>query len=165
MTVIADSVKVESRDYIIFFVNGKMQRVVGDAAFLPLSDYLRYQLNACGTKVVCAEGDCGACTVMLARPLDGLADDFQYKTVNSCIQYLFQLDCTSVITVEGMLEDGRLNAVQQAMVECHGAQCGYCTPGSHFAWCRVRANTEKRQLSTLPGQSFCSLSDTFFKFG
>ena len=129
MTVIADSVNVESRDYIIFFVNGKMQRVAGDAAFLPLSDYLRYKLNACGTKVVCAEGDCGACTVMLGRPLEGHADDFQYKTVNSCIQYLFQLDCTSVITVEGMLEDGRLNAVQEAMVKCHGAQCGYCTPG------------------------------------
>jgi xanthine dehydrogenase small subunit len=129
MTVMADSVKVESRDYIVFFINGKMQRVASDAVFLPLSDYLRYQLNACGTKVVCAEGDCGACTVMLGRPLDGHADVFQYKTVNSCIQYLFQLDCTSVITVEGMLEDGRLNAVQEAMVECHGAQCGYCTPG------------------------------------
>ncbi|MDR3615220.1 MAG: FAD binding domain-containing protein [Candidatus Obscuribacterales bacterium] len=129
MTVIAGSVKVESRDYIVFFVNGKMQRVAGDAAFLPLSDYLRGHLNACGTKVVCAEGDCGACTVMLGRPLDGRADDFEYKTVNSCIQYLFQLDCTSVITVEGMLEDGKLNAVQEAMVECHGAQCGYCTPG------------------------------------
>jgi len=129
MTGIADSVKVESRDYIVFFINGIMQRVTGDAVFLPLSDYLRYELNACGTKVVCAEGDCGACTVMLGRPLDEQADDFQYKTVNSCIQYLLQLDCTSIITIEGMLEDGKLNAVQEAMVECHGAQCGYCTPG------------------------------------
>jgi xanthine dehydrogenase small subunit len=115
-----------TRDYILLYVNGKEHRVRDENAFLPLSDYLRYELGACGTKVVCAEGDCGACSVLIGK-LSG--NELRYKTLNGCIQYMFQLDCSHVITVEGLADNGILNPVQQTMVDCHGAQCGYCTPG------------------------------------
>jgi xanthine dehydrogenase small subunit len=115
-----------TRDYILLYVNGKEHRVRGESAFLPLSDYLRYELGACGTKVVCAEGDCGACSVLVGK---SAGNELQYKTLNGCIQYMFQLDCAHVITVEGLADNGVLNPVQQTMVDCHGAQCGYCTPG------------------------------------
>lgn len=114
------------RDHLVFYVNGKEQHVAGSQAFMPLSSYLRYVKQATGTKVVCEEGDCGACTVLLGRLDDG---QISYKPVNSCIQFLYQLDCSHIVTVEGLKVDGRLNAVQESMVDCHGAQCGYCTPG------------------------------------
>lgn len=99
---------------------------------MPLSDYLRYELCAVGTKVVCAEGDCGACTVLLGRVQE---ETLCYKPVNSCIQYLYQLDGCHIVTVEGLKLDGEPNAVQEAMMACHGAQCGYCTPGFVVTMC------------------------------
>jgi xanthine dehydrogenase small subunit len=122
------------RDYILLYINGREHKVSGDKAFIPVTDYLRYDLSLCGTKVVCAEGDCGACTVMIGR-VEG--EDLQYKPINSCIQYIFQLDCSHVVTVEGLKLNGKLNPVQEAMVECHGAQCGYCTPGFIVAMCSM----------------------------
>ncbi|MBY0358691.1 MAG: FAD binding domain-containing protein [Candidatus Obscuribacterales bacterium] len=120
------------RDYLLFYVNGKEYRVSGQDAFQPLSSFLRYKLDATGTKVVCEEGDCGACTILSGRIKDG---ELQYKPVNSCIQYLYQLDLAHIVTVEGLTPKGELNPVQQAMVNCHGAQCGYCTPGFIVAMC------------------------------
>lgn len=122
------------RDYILLYINGREHRVGGEKAFVPVTDYLRYDLGLCGTKVVCAEGDCGACTVMLGR-VDG--NELVYKPINACIQYVFQLDCSHVVTVEGLKVNGKLNPVQEAMVECHGAQCGYCTPGFVVAMCSM----------------------------
>lgn len=112
------------RDHIQLSINGREHRVGGASAFKTLSNYLRYDVCATGTKIVCEEGDCGACTVLVRR---SAAEPF--APVNSCIQSLTQLDGMSVVTVEGLRRDGELNAVQQAMVTCHGAQCGYCTPG------------------------------------
>ncbi len=129
-----------TRDYILLYVNGKEYRVRGENAFLPLTDYLRYELAACGTKVVCAEGDCGACSVLLGK---ASGNELKYKTVNGCIQYMFQLDCAHIITVEGLAENGVLNPIQQAMVECHGAQCGYCTPGFVVALSGLLENCNK----------------------
>jgi xanthine dehydrogenase small subunit len=114
------------RTHIVFFINGREQRVGGPQVFTTLSQYLRYDLGATGTKIVCEEGDCGACTVLVGRVENG---DFVYRAVNSCIQALAQLDGTSVITVEGLRVAGALNGVQESMVASHGAQCGYCTPG------------------------------------
>ncbi len=114
------------RDHLVFYINGKEQRVSGSQAFMPLSSYLRYVKQATGTKVVCEEGDCGACTVLIGR-LKG--EEVSYKPLNSCIQFLYQLDCSHIVTVEGLKVDGQLNAIQESMVDCHGAQCGYCTPG------------------------------------
>ena len=120
------------RRQLFLYINGKAHWIERKDAFLPLSDYLRYQLQLTGTKVVCAEGDCGACTILLGR-LDG--DELRYQAVNSCIQFMYQLDCTHIITIEGLNENGKLNPVQEAMVQCHGAQCGYCTPGIVVALC------------------------------
>lgn len=115
------------RDHVLFYVNGKPRAAAGDMAFVPLSDYLRKHDGLTGTKVVCAEGDCGSCSVLIGRPSDGA---MKYSTVTSCLQRVFQLDGAHVITVEGLVEpDGSPNAIQRSMAKCHGAQCGYCTPG------------------------------------
>ncbi len=102
------------RDYILLYINGQEQRINGAQAFQPASDYLRLDLGKCGTKVVCAEGDCGACSVIIGR-LDGSKDSsgqkLDYVPVNSCIQYLYQLDCSHLITVEGLKVEGQLNPV------------------------------------------------------
>jgi xanthine dehydrogenase small subunit len=107
------------RDYIALTINGREHKVRGAAAFATLSNYLRRELGATGTKIVCEEGDCGACTVLVRR------GDGDFLPVNSCIQSVAQLDGTSIVTVEGL----GLNAVQRSMIAHHGAQCGYCTPG------------------------------------
>jgi len=114
------------RDTILLHINGELHRVGGERAFETLARYLRYGEGATGTKIVCEEGDCGACTVLVGRR-EG--DAFRYLAVNSCIQFLFQLDGTHVVTVEGLSMNGDLTPMQEAMVRCHGAQCGYCTPG------------------------------------
>lgn len=119
------------RDHLLLYVNGKRYEIGGRRAFQTLADFLRYDLRLSGTKVVCAEGDCGSCTVFIGRL--GLSDvatqPLTYRTVTSCIQSLAQLDGTHVVTIEGLAEDGQLNAVQEALVRCQGSQCGFCTPG------------------------------------
>jgi xanthine dehydrogenase small subunit len=114
------------RDRIRFYLNGRPIEVGGDDLFLTLSDFLRRRQGLTGTKVVCAEGDCGSCTVLIGRP-EG--DSIKYLAVTSCIQILFQLDAAHVITVEGLRDGTGLNPIQQAMVSCQGTQCGFCTPG------------------------------------
>ncbi|MEE3123967.1 MAG: 2Fe-2S iron-sulfur cluster-binding protein, partial [SAR324 cluster bacterium] len=114
------------RDSLIFYVNGMRQEVRGESVFRTLSDFLRKELGLTGTKVVCAEGDCGSCTVLLGRFQKGR---WNYDGVDCCIQYLFQIDGMHVITVEALSEGGVLHPIQQAMVEHFGSQCGYCTPG------------------------------------
>jgi len=112
------------RDHIRLLINGREHTVRGRDIFTTLSNYLRYDFGATGTKIVCEEGDCGACSVLMRWSRD---DDF--AVVNSCIQSIFQLDGASIVTVEGLKKDGKLTPVQESMVACHGAQCGYCTPG------------------------------------
>ncbi|WP_417767618.1 xanthine dehydrogenase small subunit [Stappia sp.] len=89
-------------------------------------DYLRLRRGLVGTKEGCGEGDCGACTVAIGRLVEGR---LVYQPVNSCIQFLGMLDGAELVTVEDLAQDGRLHPVQQAMVDCHGSQCGFCTPG------------------------------------
>ncbi|HKR66798.1 MAG TPA: FAD binding domain-containing protein [Thermoanaerobaculia bacterium] len=127
------------RDYLLLHINGQPHRIGAADAFQTLSRYLRYDLRKTGTKIVCEEGDCGACTVLIGRRENG---DLRYRPINSCIQFLFQLDCAHVVTVEGLAKGGELTPVQDAMVRCHGAQCGYCTPGFITAMAGMFEHTE-----------------------
>lgn len=119
------------RDRLVFYVNDSRHEVRGEAAALTLSDFLRHGHGGprlTGTKIACAEGDCGACTVLVGRPNEA-GDGFTYQTIDACIAFVYQLDRAHVVTVEGLGEGERLSPVQDAMVDCHGSQCGFCTPG------------------------------------
>ncbi len=115
-------------DHILIWLNDRRHEVRGRDAFLSLSDYLRRVHGLIGTKIVCSEGDCGACTVLIGRA-DADGSRLVYRPIDSCIQFIFQLDGTHVVTVEGLGDETEPSAVQQAMIECHGSQCGFCTPG------------------------------------
>ena len=114
------------RGEIRFLRRGKVVKLANPSPTLTLLDYLRLTERATGTKEGCAEGDCGACTVVLRR-LHG--ETITYQPVNACIMFPAQADGAEIITVEDLAKDGELHPVQQAMVDLHGSQCGFCTPG------------------------------------
>ncbi len=92
-----------------------------------LLEVLREDLGACGTKEGCGEGDCGACTVVIGEP-EGAG--LRFRAINSCIRLAHSVDGLALWTVEDLSEpDGTLHPAQEAMVQCHGSQCGFCTPG------------------------------------
>ena len=112
---------------IRFFYRGETRTVSDVSPTRTILQHLREDLHCTGAKEGCAEGDCGACTVVIGE-LKG--DAVELKTVNSCIQFMPALDGKALFTVEDLKQpDGTLHPVQQAMVECHGSQCGFCTPG------------------------------------
>jgi aerobic carbon-monoxide dehydrogenase small subunit len=98
-------------------VNGET-RTIETHAMARLLDVLRFDLELTGAKEGCGEGECGACSVLLNGDL-----------VNSCLIPMAQADGADIETVESLASDDRLHAVQQAFLECGGAQCGMCTPG------------------------------------
>jgi xanthine dehydrogenase small subunit len=92
-----------------------------------LLEVLREDLHCTGTKEGCGEGDCGACTVVVGEPQ---GDSLQYRAINSCIRLAHSIDGMALWTVEDLADaQQRPHPVQQAMVQCHGSQCGFCTPG------------------------------------
>ena len=107
-----------------------------------LLEVLREDLHQTGTKEGCGEGDCGACTVVLGQLLGG---KLQTRAVNSCIKLAHSVDGMALWTVEDLAaSDGRLHPAQEALVQCHGSQCGFCTPGfvmSMAALCEQAGNT------------------------
>lgn len=108
-------------------VNNVPVELAEAAADLTLLQYLRSQQNLMGTKEGCASGDCGACTVLVGRRG---ADTMAYTAVNACICPLGSLQDCHIVTVEGLAAAPQeMHPVQVAMVECHGSQCGFCTPG------------------------------------
>lgn len=101
-----------------------LNQVAPDATLL---DYLRLQKRLTGSKEGCGEGDCGACSVLVGRLCDG---ELVYESMNACIRFVASLNATHVVTVEHVrAKSGALHPVQQAMVDQHGSQCGFCTPG------------------------------------
>ena len=113
---------------IRFYFRGAVQEIHHAAPTRTVLQHLREDLHCTGTKEGCAEGDCGACTVVVGSL--NAAGQLEMKAVNSCIQFAPTLDGKALFTVEDMQQpDGALHPVQQAMVECHGSQCGFCTPG------------------------------------
>jgi len=109
-----------------FLLNGDPVEVDGVSPQATLLEWLREVRGLTGTKEGCAEGDCGACTVVVAeRAAAGLS----WKPVNACIRLLPALDGKAVFTVEGLKDGDAAHPVQHALVACHGSQCGFCTPG------------------------------------
>ncbi|NPT59231.1 (2Fe-2S)-binding protein [Paraburkholderia elongata] len=102
---------------IYLSVNGTRHEVHCEPRKL-LSDALREDCRLTGTHVGCEHGVCGACTVLI----DG-------RPARSCLAYAVQMDEVQITTIEAVAQDGRLSPLQQAMHECHGLQCGFCTPG------------------------------------
>ena len=114
-------------DSIRFILNGEDIALTDVGPTETLLDFLRLKRRLMGTKEGCAEGDCGACTVLVGRLVDG---KLIYESVNACIRFMGSLHATHVVTVEHLAgRDGALHPVQQALVDCHGSQCGFCTPG------------------------------------
>ena len=113
------------RDYIALYINGKKHEVRGSDIFLPLSRYLREILGLVGTKIVCSEGDCGACSILVSTS----SDDPEFLSVNSCISPVYGNDGRHIVTIEGLPQDGKLHPIQDAFVKKNGAQCGFCSPG------------------------------------
>ena len=128
-----------------FHLNGDRVDVTDVAPTTTLLDWLRIEKGLTGTKEGCNEGDCGACTVMVT-------DETGPKALNACILFLPQLQGKSVTTVEGLkLPDGALHPVQQAMVDQHGSQCGFCTPGFVMSMATAQITGEADHDLTLAG--------------
>ena len=119
------------RDTVRLILAGQVEAIQDCAPTRTVLEFLREDKGLTGTKEGCAEGDCGACTVVVGELYK---DGIRYRAVNSCIQFLATLDGKQLLTVEDLSGKGEsglpeLHAVQKAMVEQHGSQCGYCTPG------------------------------------
>jgi xanthine dehydrogenase small subunit len=118
---------VDIRKTIRFLLNHQTVELDAVRPGDTLLDFLRIERRLSGTKEGCAEGDCGACTVLVGRLFDGR---LVYESVNACIRFVASLDGCHVVTVESLATPGGpLHPVQQAMVETHASQCGFCTPG------------------------------------
>jgi xanthine dehydrogenase small subunit len=116
-------------DAVRFLLDGRVRTVSGIDPTTTVLQWLRGGERRCGTKEGCAEGDCGACTVVLGELSGGAV---RLRAVNACLLFLPALDGKALFTVESLRAGsgpGALHPVQQALVECHGSQCGFCTPG------------------------------------
>ena len=131
---------------IRFFHRGEVVEVAGLPPTTTVLQYLREHAACTGTKEGCAEGDCGACTVIQGE-LDagGL---LQLRNVNACTQFLPTLDGRALLTVEDLGGPERLSPAQQALVDCHGSQCGFCTPG--FVMSLTACYEQHRAAGTTP---------------
>jgi xanthine dehydrogenase small subunit len=114
---------------IRFVLDGRLISVVSPPPQMTLLEYLRTRLQRTGTKEGCAEGDCGACTVAIGE-LEADGERVRFRAINACIRLLSSVDGCELVTVESLRSpDGALHPVQQAMVDHHASQCGFCTPG------------------------------------
>lgn len=130
---------------IEFLLNGEAVTVDGNSPTRTLLDYLREECGLTGTKEGCNEGDCGACSIMIT-------DDDGTKALNACILFLPQLHGKSVRTVEGLAApDGTLHPVQSEMIENHGSQCGFCTPGFIMSMAAAHQNGETNHDDVMAG--------------
>jgi xanthine dehydrogenase small subunit len=141
---------------IRFLLDGETHEVGGVDPTRTLLEHLRGDLRRTGTKEGCAEGDCGSCTVLVGEPGGG---GVSWRAVNSCIQFLPMLHGKALMTVESLAPkdqggDGALHPVQQAMVDKHGSQCGFCTPGivmSLYAKAVAAKGTDAPPVEVLAG--------------
>jgi xanthine dehydrogenase small subunit len=142
---------------IRYLLDGEVRTVTGIDPTRTVLQHLREDLGRTGTKEGCAEGDCGACTVVLAD-LDG--DRVRYRAINSCIQFVPTLDGRALFTVESLKDrgTGALHPVQQALADGHGSQCGFCTPGfvmSLFALYKSRLAPDRAAINDALAGNLC----------
>ena len=142
---------------IRFLLDNHVHEVENVAPTTTVLNYLREELQRTGTKEGCAEGDCGACTVVVA---EAGAERVRFRSINSCIQFLPTLDGKALFTVESLkkISGDALHPVQQAMVDCHGSQCGFCTPGfvmSLFALYKNNARPERAEIDDALSGNLC----------
>jgi xanthine dehydrogenase small subunit len=140
---------------IRFFHRGAVVEVDGVSPTRTVLEWLREDARCTGTKEGCNEGDCGACTVVVgelpgagAEGLPDVVGGLRLRPVNACIRFLPTLDGKALFSVEDLARGGALHPVQQAMVECHGSQCGFCTPG--FVMSLWAAYEQHRAAATRP---------------
>ena len=139
-----------------FIRGGQLNSVANVKPTDTLLDHLRLNDGAYGTKEGCAEGDCGACTGVLGRQVNG---EMQYRPVNSCIYFMGMVDGQEVITIDDLAARGQdLHPVQQAMVDLHGSQCGFCTPGfvmALFALYHGQGSVDRDDITTQIAGNLC----------
>ncbi|TBU88822.1 xanthine dehydrogenase small subunit [Phytopseudomonas dryadis] len=134
---------------IQFLFEGRLHSEQHIDPTLTVLRYLRERAGKCGTKEGCASGDCGACTVVVGEVVD---ERLRYRTLNACLTFLPALHGKQLISVESLKHQGALHPVQQAMVDCHASQCGFCTPGfvmSLFALSKQRRDRGPAREATL----------------
>jgi xanthine dehydrogenase small subunit len=143
-------------DSIKFLIGYEQRSISNIDPATTLLQYLREVERRTGTKEGCAEGDCGACTVVLGTLHHGA---LRYRQVNACTLFLPQIHGAQLITVEHLCDaSGRLHPVQQAMVDCHGSQCGFCTPGivmSLFALYKSNPAPSRQQILDALAGNLC----------
>jgi len=151
-----DNIEISS-DAIRFVLDGELYELDNIDPTRTVLQFLREDLGRTGTKEGCAEGDCGACTVVLAE-LNKDGSDLTVRAINSCIQFLPTLDGKELITVESLGRDGNLHPAQQAMVDHHGSQCGFCTPGfvmSLLALYKSNPKPSRREIDDALAGNLC----------
>ena len=129
---------------IRFLLNGNLHQASGVDPHVSLLQYLREELRLTGTKEGCAEGDCGACTVVLAETgvVGAAPGAVSLRPINACIRQLPTVDGKAIFTVEGLkCANGALHPAQQSLADCHGSQCGFCTPGFVMSLLALYKNT------------------------